>query len=159
MLEIYNEVLQDLQVSEKDRIKDGLKVRDTPGGSYVEGVKQNPCQSWAEMETLQEFGFKNRTLGQTLMNATSSRAHTVNQIEFRQKFFSAENKPERELVSNIVLIDLAGSERANATGAATGAVADAATRMKEGANINKSLTTLGRVISSLAEQCEAKAKG
>jgi len=31
--------------------------------------------------------------------------------------------------------------------------------MKEGANINKSLTTLGRVISSLAEQCEAKAKG
>lgn len=58
-----------------------------------------------------------------------------------------------------MLIDLAGSERASATGAADGAIADAATRMKEGANINKSLTTLGRVISTLAEICEAKEKG
>jgi kinesin family protein 3/17 len=78
MLEIYNEVLQDLQVQEKDRVKDGLKVRDTQGGSYVEGIKTQPCTSWAEMEMLQEIGNKNRTLGQTLMNATSSRAHTVN---------------------------------------------------------------------------------
>ena len=46
---------------------------------------------------------------------------------------------------NISLVDLAGSERANATGA-TG------TRLKEGANINKSLTTLGKVIAALAEQ-------
>lgn len=58
-----------------------------------------------------------------------------------------------------MLIDLAGSERANATGAAGGEIADAATRMKEGANINKSLTTLGRVISALAEICTAKAQG
>jgi kinesin family member 1 len=58
-----------------------------------------------------------------------------------------------------VLIDLAGSERANATGAAGGEIADAATRMKEGSNINKSLSTLGRVISSLAAICEAKEKG
>jgi Kinesin motor domain len=78
MLEIYNEVLQDLQVQEKDRVKDGLKVRDTPGGSFVEGLKTLPCTSWAEMEMFQEIGNKNRTLGQTLMNATSSRAHTVN---------------------------------------------------------------------------------
>lgn len=79
MIEIYNEVLQDLQVPEKERIKDGLKVRDNKeNGSYVEGVKVMPCESWADMETLQEIGNKNRTLGQTLMNATSSRAHTVN---------------------------------------------------------------------------------
>lgn len=159
MLEIYNEVLQDLQVMERDRIKDGLKVRDRGDGTYVEGLKVIPCSSWAEMEMLQDMGNKNRTLGQTLMNATSSRAHTVNQIEFRQKFFDENNKPERELVSNIVLIDLAGSERANATGAAGGEIADAATRMKEGSNINKSLSTLGRVISSLAAICEAKEKG
>ena len=48
-------------------------------------------------------------------------------------------------VSKISLVDLAGSERADATGA-TGA------RLKEGANINRSLTTLGKVISALAEQ-------
>jgi kinesin family protein 1 len=49
------------------------------------------------------------------------------------------------------LVDLAGSERANSTGA-TGA------RLKEGANINKSLTTLGKVISALAESSSAPAK-
>jgi hypothetical protein len=93
------------------------------------------------------------------MNATSSRAHTVNQIIFQQKFFDDQNKNERTLVSNIVLIDLAGSERANATGAAGGQIEDAATRMKEGANINKSLTTLGRVIQTLAKNCAEKAAG
>ena len=47
-------------------------------------------------------------------------------------------------VSKISLVDLAGSERAESTGAK-------GTRLKEGANINKSLTTLGKVISALAE--------
>ena len=46
------------------------------------------------------------------------------------------------------LVDLAGSERANSTGA-TGQ------RLKEGANINKSLTTLGKVISALALASQA----
>lgn len=49
-----------------------------------------------------------------------------------------------EKVSKISLVDLAGSERADSTGAK-------GTRLKEGANINKSLTTLGKVISALAE--------
>lgn len=47
-------------------------------------------------------------------------------------------------MSKISLVDLAGSERADSTGAK-------GTRLKEGANINKSLTTLGKVISALAE--------
>lgn len=78
------------------------------------------------------------------MNATSSRAHTVSQIIFKQKVFSPAGQPERELVSNINLIDLAGSERAGSTGA-TGAT------LAEGANINKSLSVLGKVISTLAK--------
>lgn len=48
-------------------------------------------------------------------------------------------------VAKISLVDLAGSERANSTGAE-------GQRLKEGANINKSLTTLGLVISKLAEE-------
>ena len=80
------------------------------------------------------------------MNATSSRAHTVNRIVFKQVYMNKETgKKERELVSNINFIDLAGSERAESTGA-TG------DRLKEGANINKSLSFLGRVIGILAKK-------
>ena len=86
------------------------------------------------------------------MNATSSRAHTVTQLVFKQRFMDASGAPERELVSSINLIDLAGSERASGTGA-TG------DRLKEGANINKSLTMLGQVISALAKQSGGKGKG
>lgn len=66
-----------------------------------------------------------------------------------------DTKLDTEKVSRINLIDLAGSERANSTGA-TGQ------RLKEGANINKSLTTLGKVISALATASsapEGKGKG
>jgi len=55
-------------------------------------------------------------------------------------------------VSKISLVDLAGSERANSTGAE-------GQRLKEGANINKSLTTLGLVISKLADEVRAAGKG
>ena len=54
-------------------------------------------------------------------------------------------------MSRISLVDLAGSERA----VKTGAVGE---RLKEGSNINKSLTTLGLVISKLADQASGKAK-
>lgn len=77
------------------------------------------------------------------MNDTSSRSHAIFTITFVQAVFMDEMPSET--VSKIHLVDLAGSERANATGA-TGE------RLKEGAHINKSLVTLGSVISALAEQ-------
>lgn len=58
---------------------------------------------------------------------------------------------DTEKVSRISLVDLAGSERANSTGA-TGQ------RLKEGANINKSLTTLGKVIAALAAASQNEGK-
>ena len=78
------------------------------------------------------------------MNATSSRAHTVSTITFTQKFYEEDGTPLNKRVSSINLIDLAGSERAGSTGA-TGE------RLAEGANINKSLMILGKVISTLAK--------
>lgn len=78
------------------------------------------------------------------MNETSSRSHAVFTIVFTQQRHDEGTNLVAEKVSKISLVDLAGSERADSTGA-TG------TRLKEGANINKSLTTLGKVISALAE--------
>jgi kinesin family protein 1 len=79
------------------------------------------------------------------MNETSSRSHAVFTLILTQKRLDELTKLETEKVARISLVDLAGSERANSTGA-TGA------RLKEGANINRSLTTLGKVIAGLAEQ-------
>ncbi|NWR81215.1 KIF1A protein, partial [Centropus unirufus] len=84
------------------------------------------------------------TVAATNMNETSSRSHAVFNIIFTQKRHDAETDITTEKVSKISLVDLAGSERADSTGAK-------GTRLKEGANINKSLTTLGKVISALAE--------
>ena len=78
------------------------------------------------------------------MNETSSRSHAVFTIFFTQQRHDAATDLVAEKVSKISLVDLAGSERADSTGAK-------GTRLKEGANINKSLTTLGKVISALAE--------
>jgi len=85
-----------------------------------------------------------RTVAATNMNETSSRSHAVFTIFFTQKRLDEMTQLTTEKVSKISLVDLAGSERADSTGAK-------GTRLKEGANINKSLTTLGKVISGLAE--------
>lgn len=81
------------------------------------------------------------------MNATSSRAHTVITIELRQIEIVQGSPMEKFSVIN--LVDLAGSEKAGATGA-TG------DRLKEGANINLSLTMLGQCISVLADKASGK---
>ena len=152
MIEIYNEKVQDLFTKPEKRPKEGLKIREDPTkGVYVESAIFSPVNSYEEIEKQIEWGTVNRTIGSTNMNATSSRAHTVTQLVFKQKFFNDSGKPERELISNINLIDLAGSERASGTGA-TG------DRLKEGANINKSLTMLGQVISALAKAQGGKSK-
>ena len=83
---------------------------------------------------------------------SSSRSHAVFTLLLTQKRHDSETNLDTEKVSRINLVDLAGSERANSTGA-TGQ------RLKEGANINKSLTTLGKVISALAMASETKTKG
>jgi len=154
MLEIYNERVQDLFVKAGNRPKEGLRVREDPKrGTYAEGATFVPVDSYEAIDRQIARGNENRTIGQTNMNATSSRAHTVNQIVFKQRYVNMETgKPERELVSNINFIDLAGSERA----ASTGATGD---RLKEGARINASLSVLGKVIKILAEKADGKAKG
>lgn len=81
------------------------------------------------------------------MNSESSRAHTVIQIEFRQIEIFQGKKAQKLSVIN--LIDLAGSEKAGQTGA-TG------DRLKEGCEINKSLSNLGDVIKALVAKQNGK---
>ncbi|CAK8695890.1 unnamed protein product [Clavelina lepadiformis] len=150
MLEIYNEQVRDLLT--KDNPRGGLQVRQNPklGLFYVEKLKKVAVGSYNEIERRMEEGTANRTVASTQMNATSSRAHTVVTITFDQ-IQKNEAGQETKKSSSINLVDLAGSERADSTGA-TG------DRLKEGANINKSLSALGNVISALADLSMGKKK-
>uniref|UniRef100_A0A4W4GFP1 Kinesin-like protein KIF16B n=1 Tax=Electrophorus electricus TaxID=8005 RepID=A0A4W4GFP1_ELEEL len=141
-LEIYNERVRDL-LRRKLAKTYNLRVREHPkDGPYVEDLSKHLVQNYADVEELMEAGNINRTTASTCMNDTSSRSHAIFTINFTQAKFDAEMPCET--VSKIHLVDLAGSERADATGA-TGV------RLKEGGNINKSLVTLGNVISALAD--------
>jgi len=56
-------------------------------GVYVEGLSDIPVSSYEDIEQQIQNGTSNRTLGSTNMNATSSRAHTVTRIQFRQTIY------------------------------------------------------------------------
>ncbi|KAL1953568.1 hypothetical protein VTO42DRAFT_2595 [Malbranchea cinnamomea] len=148
-LEIYNERVRDLLNPSN---KGNLKVREHPStGPYVEDLAKLVVRSFQEIENLMDEGNKARTVAATNMNETSSRSHAVFTLTLTQKRHDTETKMDTEKVSRISLVDLAGSERATSTGA-TGA------RLKEGAEINRSLSTLGRVIAALADLSSGKKK-
>ncbi|XP_068447750.1 kinesin-like protein KIF1A isoform X17 [Clinocottus analis] len=141
-MEIYCERVRDLL---NPKNKGNLRVREHPlMGPYVEDLSKLAVTSYNDIQDLMDSGNKARTVAATNMNETSSRSHAVFNIIFTQKRHDADTENTSEKVSKISLVDLAGSERADSTGAK-------GTRLKEGANINKSLTTLGKVISALAE--------
>uniref|UniRef100_A0A673ZKF7 plus-end-directed kinesin ATPase n=1 Tax=Salmo trutta TaxID=8032 RepID=A0A673ZKF7_SALTR len=148
-MEIYCERVRDLL---NPKNKGNLRVREHPlMGPYVEDLSKLAVTSYNDIQDLMDSGNKARTVAATNMNETSSRSHAVFNIIFTQKRHDAETDNTSEKVSKISLVDLAGSERADSTGAK-------GTRLKEGANINKSLTTLGKVISALAEVDSAQNK-
>ncbi|KAK4953446.1 hypothetical protein LTR28_006463, partial [Elasticomyces elasticus] len=148
-LEIYNERVRDLL---NPSTKGNLKVREHPStGPYVEDLAKLVVRSFAEIENLMDEGNKARTVAATNMNETSSRSHAVFTLTLTQKRHDAETGMDTEKVAKISLVDLAGSERATSTGA-TGA------RLREGAEINRSLSTLGRVIAALADLSSGKKK-
>lgn len=141
-MEIYCERVRDLL---NPKNKGNLRVREHPLlGPYVEDLSKLAVTSYEDIHDLIDEGNKARTVAATNMNETSSRSHAVFTIFFTQTRQDNMTELVTEKVSKISLVDLAGSERADSTGAK-------GTRLKEGANINKSLTTLGKVISALAE--------
>ncbi|KAI0786506.1 kinesin-domain-containing protein [Abortiporus biennis] len=148
-IEIYNEKVRDLL---NPKNSGNLRVREHPSlGPYVEDLSKLVVSSYEEMMQLMDEGNKARTVAATNMNETSSRSHAVFTLLLTMKRHDVDTNLDTEKVSRINLVDLAGSERANSTGA-TGQ------RLKEGANINKSLTTLGKVIASLAAASQSEGK-
>ncbi|XP_012257534.2 kinesin-like protein Klp98A isoform X2 [Athalia rosae] len=141
-LEIHNERVRDLLRPDQSQ-SHSLRVREHPKrGPYVQDLSNHLVYDYSDIQECMLRGNTHRTTASTNMNDVSSRSHAIFTITFVQAGFSG-NMPS-ETVSKVHLVDLAGSERADATGA-TGQ------RLKEGAHINKSLVTLGSVISALAE--------
>ncbi|NXG13412.1 KI13A protein, partial [Grallaria varia] len=149
-MEIYNEKVRDLLDPKGSR--QSLKVREHKVlGPYVDGLSQLAVTNFEDIESLMSEGNKSRTVAATNMNEESSRSHAVFNIIVTQTLYDLQSGNSGEKVSKVSLVDLAGSERVSKTGAA-------GERLKEGSNINKSLSTLGLVISSLADQAAGKGK-
>ncbi|KAL7270902.1 hypothetical protein RUND412_006374 [Rhizina undulata] len=150
--EVYNEHVCDLLVPRRDPPY-YLKVRESPTeGPYIKDLTEVPVRGIGEVLKWMKMGDNNRTVASTKMNDTSSRSHAVFTLVLKQIHHDIDTDETTERLARIRLVDLAGSERANATGA-TGV------RLREGSNINKSLTTLGRVIAALADEGVVKGKG
>ncbi|XP_039083355.1 kinesin-like protein KIF14 [Hyaena hyaena] len=152
--EVYNEKIHDLLVckGENGQRKQPLRVREHPvSGPYVEALSMNVVSSYSDIQSWLELGNKQRATAATGMNDKSSRSHSVFTLVMTQtKIESVEGEEhDHRITSRINLIDLAGSERCS-TAQTSGE------RLKEGVSINKSLLTLGKVISALSEQANRK---
>ncbi|KFV78697.1 Kinesin-like KIF14, partial [Struthio camelus australis] len=150
--EVYNEKIHDLLVfkAESGQKKHPLRVREHPVlGPYVEDLTANVVSSYSDIQSWLELGNKQRATAATGMNDKSSRSHSVFTLVMTQTKveFVDEEQRDRRITSHINLIDLAGSERCSAT-------QTVGERLKEGVSINKSLLTLGKVISALSEQSQ-----
>ncbi|KAI5560590.1 hypothetical protein POPTR_016G060400v4 [Populus trichocarpa] len=138
-LEIYNEVVNDLL----NPAGQNLRIREDAQGTFVEGIKEEVVLSPAHALSLIAAGEEHRHVGSTNFNLLSSRSHTIFTLIIESSLYGENSKGEAVNLSQLNLIDLAGSESSKAE--TTGL------RRKEGSYINKSLLTLGTVISKLTD--------
>ena len=145
-LEIYNENVRDLLAKDQTKM---CALKETPDlGVYVDGLTTFVVKSALEMRKVLEVGKKNRSVGATLMNADSSRSHSIFTVTVETSE-TAPGEPSnsgeaRIRVGKLNLVDLAGSERQSKTRAS-------GDRLKEATKINLSLSALGNVISALVD--------
>jgi kinesin family protein 5 len=138
MIEIYMEKIRDLL----DPSKDNLKVHEEKSkGVYVADVTETYVGDETEVYAVMRLGNSNRSIAATNMNAESSRSHSIFILTVTQT-----NMEDLSVkTGKLYLVDLAGSEKISKTGA-TG------TTLDEAKMINKSLTTLGKVITALTDK-------
>ncbi|KAE8100703.1 hypothetical protein FH972_018571 [Carpinus fangiana] len=138
-LEIYNEVINDLL----DSTGQNLRIREDAQGTYVEGIKEEVVLSPAHALSLIASGEEHRHVGSNNFNLLSSRSHTIFTLTIESSPRGENHGEEDVTLSQLHLIDLAGSESSKTE--------TIGLRRKEGSYINKSLLTLGTVISKLTD--------
>lgn len=149
-LELYNEELTDLLALEdqsrfpEDRLKRPISLmEDGKGGAVIRGLEEIVVYSPSEIYSLLEHGSARRRTADTALNKQSSRSHSVFSIYIHVKETTVGNQ-ELMKCGRLNLVDLAGSENIARSGAKEG-------RAREAGEMNKSLLTLGRVITALVE--------
>ncbi|KAJ7963561.1 Kinesin-like protein [Quillaja saponaria] len=141
MIEIYNEQVRDLLVSDGSNRRLDIRNNSQMNGLNVPDASLVRVTCTQDVLDLMRIGQKNRAVGATALNERSSRSHSVMTVHIQG----------RELVSNSILrgclhlVDLAGSERVDKSEAV-------GERLKEAQHINRSLSALGDVISALAQK-------
>lgn len=139
-LEVYNEVIYDLL----EKSSGHLELREDPEqGIIVAGLRRIKVHSADKILELLNLGNSRRKTESTEANATSSRSHAVLEITVKRK---QRNKYRNQVMQGkLALVDLAGSERASETNSG-------GQKLRDGANINRSLLALANCINALGKQ-------
>uniref|UniRef100_A0A834RCS1 Kinesin-like protein n=2 Tax=Sarcoptes scabiei TaxID=52283 RepID=A0A834RCS1_SARSC len=143
-MEIYNEKIFDLLSDEFESFSKKLRVREHPQtGPYVEDLTIVTVETYEEAMNLLRTGLIRRSTAATESNEQSSRSHLIFSVLLVQnKILENDENSQTSCISKINLVDLAGSERVGINNS---------DRFREGTMINKSLLSLGKVITQLAE--------
>ena len=126
---------------------------------FAEGLSIIEVKSVEDIEKIIKLGQENRSVGSHNFNEHSSRSHLVVTVYIEQSVSEGKVPDNDKNVSGkmahrtslLHLIDLAGSERLDKTGAS-------GDRLREAQNINKSLSALGDVIAALGHRANEKEK-
>eukprot|EP00761_Pharyngomonas_kirbyi_P001614 gb/GECH01001618.1/.p1 GENE.gb/GECH01001618.1/~~gb/GECH01001618.1/.p1 ORF type:complete len:536 (+),score=150.93 gb/GECH01001618.1/:1-1608(+) len=140
-LQIYLDQVNDLMGQDKKQLASKLQLRDLPegGGVSAANLTSYTVDNAVDAYNLILDALKHRETHATVMNETSSRSHTIVTLEITQTSPSGAARQ-----SLLRFVDLAGSERVAKTKISK-------ERVEEAKEINKSLTVLGNVVASLAE--------
>ncbi|CAH8566433.1 unnamed protein product [Schistosoma guineensis] len=144
-LEVYNEELFDLLSASEDVTR--LTIYDDvnrKGSVIVKGLREVVVLDKDDVYSVIERGIARRQTACTLLNAQSSRSHSIFTVTVHIKEINAITSEELLRIGKLHLVDLAGSENVGRSGAVE-------KRAREAGSINQSLLTLGRVITSLVE--------
>ena len=145
-IEIYNENVIDLLNNDNDKNENSnslMIIEDPNKGVYVPNLKEFKINNSNELKKLILQGNKRRTMAPTNQNKFSSRSHAILQLSLKRKKFNEVKNNFDIFYSKFLIVDLAGSERGGL---------ERGKRREEGANINKSLFTLGSCINILSDK-------